>query len=96
MNQAFNELKLEQQPDKTLIGRVERGFNFLGYHFQSDNLGVAKKTIENFKERIAQLYEQGADSVRIGQYVRRWLKWLESGLRDYSLQVTHSPVSGSS
>ncbi len=96
MNQAFNELKLEQHPDKTLIGRVERGFNFLGYHFQPDNLGVAKKTIENFKERIARLYEQGADSVRIGQYVRRWFKWLTSGLRFYSSQVTHSPVSGSS
>jgi len=25
MNQTFNELKLEQHPDKTLIGRTERG-----------------------------------------------------------------------
>ena len=26
LNRTFNELKLKQPPDKTLIGRVERGF----------------------------------------------------------------------
>lgn len=31
MNQTFNELKLEQHPDKTLIGRTEQGLDFLGY-----------------------------------------------------------------
>jgi hypothetical protein len=25
------------------------------------------------------VYEQGADSNRIGQYVRKWLQWLRSG-----------------
>ena len=27
-------------------------------------------------QRIAQLYEQGADLVRIGQYVRKWWLWV--------------------
>lgn len=48
LNQTFNELRLEQHPDKTLIGRTERGFDFLGYHFDLDGLSVAKKTVENF------------------------------------------------
>jgi len=33
LNQTFNELRLEKYPDKTLIhliGRTERGFDFLG------------------------------------------------------------------
>jgi hypothetical protein len=32
-------------------------------------------------ERVSQLYEQGVDLIRIGTYVRRWLRWARSGLR---------------
>jgi len=59
----------------SLIGRKERGFDSLGYHFKPEELSVAKKTIERFMERISRLYEQGADSYRIGQYVARWAGW---------------------
>ena len=31
MNQTFNELRLLQHPDKTMIGRTERDFDFLGF-----------------------------------------------------------------
>ena len=78
LNRTFNELGLEQHPDKTLIGRTERGFDFLGYFLKPGLLGVARKTIERFLERIARLYEQGADSVRIGQYVSKWLQWVRA------------------
>jgi hypothetical protein len=29
--QALAELKLEKHPDKTFIGRIEKGFDFLGF-----------------------------------------------------------------
>jgi hypothetical protein len=32
--------------DKTIIGRIERGFDVLGYHFDPEGLSVAKKTFE--------------------------------------------------
>ncbi len=32
-NQTLAELKLEKHPDKTFIGRISRGFDFLGYNF---------------------------------------------------------------
>ncbi len=83
LNQTFNELGLEQHPDKTLIGRTERGFDFLGYHFEPEGLSVADKTIERFKERIARLYEQGADINRIGQYVLKWVQWTCAGIHDF-------------
>ena len=73
LNQTFNELNLEKHPDKTLIGRTERGFDYLGYFLKPDELTVSDKTVKRFAKRIARLYEQGADSVRIGQYVLKWL-----------------------
>jgi hypothetical protein len=48
VNQMLGMLRLEKRPDKTFIGRIERGFDFLGYHFSPAGLTVAAKTIENF------------------------------------------------
>jgi hypothetical protein len=39
LNQTFSELRLEKHPDKTFIGRIEKGFDFLGYHFSPEGLG---------------------------------------------------------
>ena len=33
-NQVLNQLKVEQHPDKTFIGRTTRGFDFLGYQIE--------------------------------------------------------------
>ncbi len=46
VNQVLGSLKLEKHPDKTFIGRIERVFDFLGYHFRPDRLSVAANTIE--------------------------------------------------
>ena len=67
-----SKLKVEKHPDKTFIGRIAKGFDFLGYSFEPKGLSLAPKTLANFLKRIAQLYEQGADVRRIGQYVRNW------------------------
>jgi len=86
LNQTFDELKLEKHPDKTTIGRVEKGFDFLGYHISPEGLSLAKKTVENFIGRAARLYEQEPrepyDSSRLGLYVGRWVRWLDSFLID--------------
>ena len=67
VNQTLNELKVEKHPDKTFIGRIAKGFDFLGYSFEPKGLSIAPKTLANFLERIAQLYEQGAEHRRIGK-----------------------------
>jgi hypothetical protein len=82
-NQVLERLKVEKHPDKTFVGRVLRGFDFMGYHFTlraKKGLRVAAKTIENHLARIARLYEQGADIERTGNYTRRWLSWVNAGL----------------
>jgi len=79
LNQTFNELELEKHPDKTLTGRTERGFDFLGYFLRPDKLEVSDETAHRFLKRIARLYEQGAGYVRIGQYVSKWHQWVRAG-----------------
>jgi len=84
LNQTFNELKLEKHPDKTLIGRTERGVDFLGYHFGPEGLAIAQKTLNNFVERALRLYEKGpgepCGSTRLGEYAKRWVRWAGAGL----------------
>jgi RNA-directed DNA polymerase len=41
---------------------------------------VAAKTVQRCADNIARLYEQGADNIRIGEYLRRWLRWCKSGM----------------
>ena len=52
----------------------------VGYSFEPKGLSIAPKTLANFLDRITQLYEQGADVRRIGQYVRNWLRLLRVGM----------------
>ncbi len=63
-----------------LIGRTDRGFDFLGYYFGPAGLAIAQKTLYNFVTRTSRLYEQGADATRLWQYVTRWTRWLWAGL----------------
>ena len=83
-NQILADLHVEKHPDKTYIGKISKGFDFLGYSFTPQGLGVAQKTIDRHLERLDRLYEQGADSERIGQYIRRWRRWVRAGVElDY-------------
>lgn len=46
VNQVMANLLVEKYPDKTFIGRISRGFDFLGYWFTPSGLGIALKTLE--------------------------------------------------
>ncbi len=72
-------LKVVQHPDKTFIRRVARGFDFLGYQFGVGGLGIARQSIERSLGKMARLYEQGADEVRVGVYWRNWVRWVTGG-----------------
>ena len=84
LNEAFNQLQLEKHPDKTFIGKVEKGFDFLGYHFSVQGLRIANITWSKFVARLHRLYEQkkasaDCDAV-LGEYVYRWIQWANAGL----------------
>jgi len=82
---------LEKHPDKTFIGRIERGFDFFGYHFSTEGLTVARKTIENFVKKASRLYEQERRTVStaspLEMYVRRWMPWVRSGLTTQAMSA---------
>jgi hypothetical protein len=58
VNQVEASLAVEKHPDKTFIGRIARGYDFLWYHFSRAGLMVAHKTIASFIKKASRLYEQ--------------------------------------
>jgi RNA-directed DNA polymerase len=95
VNQHFHQLKVEQAPDKTFIGKISRGWDFLGYHFDGKRLTVAAKTVVKHVLHYRQLYEQlrkkkaTSDEMALilGWYVIRWQRWAAAGLNDSTLDV---------
>jgi hypothetical protein len=83
VNRVLGVLDLEAHPDKTFIGRIERGFDFLGYHFTRAGLSIARKPFVNFLEKTSRLYEQeccaGHASAALEMYVGPWVRWTTSG-----------------
>ncbi len=84
VHRVFDALGLRMHPDKTYIGRVDKGFDWLGYRIQPGGLSVAAKTVANFVSRMRLLYEREPGAVsatsRLGVYVRHWWRWVRGGL----------------
>lgn len=75
-------LRLHQQ-EKRFIGRSEKGFDFLGYHFQSgQKLRPSAESLRRLVERARWLYEQKGDISRLWRYVTRWVSYIRGGLKD--------------
>jgi hypothetical protein len=95
VNQHFYQLKIEQAPDKTFIGKISRGWDFLGYHFDGKQLTVAAKTVEKHVLHYRQLYEKLRNkkatsdemALALGQYVKRWQRWVAAGLQGIKIDV---------
>ena len=70
-------------PDKTFIGRVERGFDFLGYHLTPGRLTLSVATVERFVARAHRLHERERGKPSgfplLDAYVRRWERWTRAG-----------------
>ena len=80
INQILGMLKLYPHPDKTWMGQIDRGFDFLGYHHTRARCSPAQDSITRFKAQLSRLYEQGASPRCIGGYRARWWRWVFAGL----------------
>ena len=47
VNRVLASLDLKKHPAKTFIGRIEKGFDWLGYHLRPDGLRLAAQTLRN-------------------------------------------------
>jgi RNA-directed DNA polymerase len=100
VNQHFSQLKVEQAPDKTFIGKISRGWDFLGYYFDGKNLTVAAKTVTKHVLHYRQLYEKlrmkKATSIEmasvLGLYVTRWQRWVAAGLQGIKINVFYEQI----
>jgi hypothetical protein len=64
------------------MGRLERGFDFLGYHFIPQGISLATQTLANCASKALRLYEQEPPQSRVrrlGDYLRHWQGWVVSG-----------------
>ena len=84
VNHILGALRLEKHPEKTFIGRIERGFDFLGYHFSRGPLRLARQTLRNHGARLHRLYERQRAApdwaACLDAYVTRWMRWCRAGL----------------
>ena len=80
----LHDARIGEAPEQDLNGRVEKGFDFLGYCLWPDRLTVAQATVERFLARVTRLYEQEQGrplrSAPLGSYVRRWVRWTGAGV----------------
>lgn len=58
VNRNLGELGLALHPDKTSIGRIALGFDFLGYRHDRTGLRVSETTLKRHQEKLTRLYEQ--------------------------------------
>ncbi|WP_185236188.1 reverse transcriptase/maturase family protein, partial [Teredinibacter franksiae] len=87
MNQVLNRVGMVKAHDKTFIGKLSKGVEFLGYFFKggttqlaAQGLKVAQKTWVNHWHKLTRLYEQKASREALRGYVQKWLVWVRSGV----------------
>ena len=82
IKQIVSKLKLSLHSEKKFIGRISRGFDFLGYFFKSNcKLRPSEKSIQKFKEHVRRLYEQGENYNHLLLYIQRWICYIHGGLK---------------
>jgi hypothetical protein len=95
INSGEGQIQIINGSDKTFIGRIEKGFDFLGYHFSPEGLSVADKTIEKFLTSAVRLYKQEREeplgSRQLGLYVKRWVRWFYGGITLHTKEAISEP-----
>ena len=72
INKILTGLKLEKAEDKTFVGKIDKGFDFLGFHFSREGLTVSKMTVKKFNDKLTasvhkwrnRFYESGLKTVK--------------------------------
>ncbi|WP_231571942.1 reverse transcriptase domain-containing protein [Vibrio jasicida] len=82
LNQFFNQFGFVQHPDKTFIGKIDKGFDWMGVWFNKQGaITIAPRALQNHLITLARLYEQTRNLPaneqvgRVSQYIKRWQQW---------------------
>ncbi|AKG72464.1 transposase [Serratia fonticola] len=90
LHEFFDLGGFEAHPNKTQLGRIENGFDWLGVWYAPEGPWIAPRAIENYRERIARLYEQARyrklskteTELRVREYEARWSTWAKHLLQN--------------
>ena len=52
VNRILENLGLCKAEEKTFIGKIEKGFDFLGFHFSREGMRVSRKSVHKFAENV--------------------------------------------
>jgi hypothetical protein len=85
LHEFFDLGGFKAHPDKTQLGKIEKGFDRLGVWYSPLGPRIAPRALENHRARVARLYEQaryrGLSSteteIRVREYEVRWMTWAE-------------------
>ena len=81
LNEAIASVGLCLHQEKRFVGRIDKGFDFLGYQIHpSRRLRPSAESLRRLVVRAGRLYEQGDDIGRLRQYITRWTRWLWGAL----------------
>ena len=81
VHEVLQRLGLRLHGSKRLIGKLSKGFDFLGYRVvPGRRLRSSAESKRRFAEKFRRLYEQGASSMRLWRYAERWCRWRRSRL----------------
>ena len=80
---VLSDLKLKvHTEEKRFIGKIEKGFSFLGYWFKLYcKLRPSKESLKRLVSNSIRLYEQKATRKQLLEYLERWLIHFRGGLR---------------
>jgi hypothetical protein len=70
-HKVVNDLQLQLHPNKTYIGKISHGFNFLGYYMDDQKILPSKEVIRRFQERATALYEPSQDNRDVSRRYKR-------------------------
>ena len=85
MRKVLAFLKVETHPDKTEMGKIEKGFSFLGYQIERRKVSISIESLHRHRTKYRLLLEQGADLGQRWQYLIRFCNWTRVGTSKWAL-----------
>jgi len=83
LNRYLNQFGFEKHPEKTFIGRIAKGFDWMGAWLTDAGVtDIAPRAKANHQEKLRRLYEQtqhwpkARQEKRVSEYKKRWERWI--------------------